>query len=114
MGKYIFNYYSFVNESINQSTAEEIIALAGRYIEIDSYNPEEYSTADKLSPLVDILYSQIKDKAGENEANDFMEAAMEVSQKFLTEDFCPICEELMEPCDACKSRAKEMNRELGD
>jgi len=116
MGKYIFNYYSFVNESINQSTAEKIIELAGKYIQIQigSYKPEEYSAADKLSNLVDILYLQIKNEAGENKANGFVEAAMKVSQEVLTEDFCPICEDLMEPCDACKSRAKEMNRELGD
>ena len=111
MGKYIFNYYSFVNESVGESksSAEEIIALADQYIETDAYKAADYSTADKLSTLVDILHSQIKAGSGDQDAAEFMTNAMEISQRFVTEDSCLTCEEMMEPCDACKAHAEEMN-----
>lgn len=113
MGKYIFNYSAFVNESASMSTttASQILALADQYTETDSYKAEDYSTPEKLSTLTDTLYSQIKTDSGETDATAFMTAAMELAQKFVSEDACPTCEEMMEPCDACKAHAEEMKSE---
>lgn len=109
MGKYVNSYSSFLNESANaETTATQILMAASKYIEVEGYKASDYSAPDKLQALTSDLYSQIKNEAGVEEADTFMNSAMEISQRFITEDSCPDCAEMMEPCDACKAHASEM------
>jgi hypothetical protein len=112
MGKYVLNYTRFVNESTNStiSTAEAIISAAGKYIEIEGYLADNYSTAERLSVLTDELASQIQSKAGETAADAFKEEVMTASINFVSEDACQTCTEMMEPCEACKKHAEEMKK----
>lgn len=110
MGKYILGYSNFVNESAGsaQTTADKIIAAAAKYIDVEGYESNKYATAEKLSVLTDELAAQIRSEDGEGAADQFIEAVMSISMDFVTEDSCPTCEEMMEPCDACKQHASEM------
>ena len=109
MGKYVYSYATFLNENAEaMSAATSLLNIAAKSINIEGYSEKDYSSADQLRSLTDTLYAQIKNEKGEAAANSFMESAMEVSQSFIAEDSCPICEEMMEPCDACKAHAAEM------
>jgi hypothetical protein len=111
MGKYLYSYSSFLNESANaETTADKLLLAAAKYLEVEGYLASDYSAPDKLQSLTTDLYSQIKNEAGVEQADSFMEEAMEISQSFVTEDSCPACTEMMEPCDACKEHANEMDQ----
>jgi hypothetical protein len=110
MGKYVYSYSSFLNESANAETAaDKILAAASKHIKVEGYLASDYAAPDKLQSLVDNLYSQIKNESGAGVADSFMEETMQISQLFIAEDSCPTCEEMMEPCDACKDHAAEAN-----
>lgn len=111
MGKYVYSYSSFLNESANSETvADKLLLAAAKYLEVEGYLASDYAAPDKLQSLTADLYSQIKNEAGIEQADSFMEEAMEISQNFVTEESCPTCTEMMEPCDACKAHANEMNQ----
>jgi hypothetical protein len=110
MGKYILGYSNFVNESAGsaQTAADQIIAAAAKYIDVEGYQSKNYSTAERLSVLTNELSSQIRSEDGESAADEFVEMVMSISMDFVTEDSCPTCTEMMEPCDACKQHAAQM------
>ena len=95
MGKYINNFSGFVNES-------KLVDLAAQYVdatEIDSNVPD--------SELMQKLVNKIKDEKGDKAADDFVMKAVSINGP-VTEDTCPDCVEMMEPCPTCKEHAAEM------
>jgi hypothetical protein len=96
MGKYINNYRGFVNES-------KLVDLASQYIdatEIDSAMPD--------SELMKKLVNKIKDEKGSKAADDFVMKAVSINSP-IKEEACLECQEMMEPCPACKKHADEMH-----
>ena len=109
MGKYVYSYATFLNENAEaMSAAASLLNIAAKMIDVEGYSEKDYSSPDQLKGLTDTLYAQIKNEKGEEAAADFMESAMGISQSFIAEESCPTCEEMMEPCDACKAHAEEM------
>jgi hypothetical protein len=107
MGKYILGYSRFINESNNSisKTTDLIMAAAGKYIDIADYSEDSYTSAEMLSALTDELALKIKSAKGEAAEAAFTEEAMNASINFISEESCPACDELMEPCEACKQPA---------
>lgn len=110
MGKLIYNFSQFLNESESKETsaAGKLLQAASAYTNTSAYKAEEYNSAEKLAELTARLNDEIKSNKGEAAATEFAKKALEVSTSFIKEGSCKVCEEMMEPCDACKKHAKEM------
>jgi len=76
-------------------------------VPVNSEQGKMFASLDN-EKLASVGITKTKNEKGEDAAADFMESAMGISQSFIAEESCPTCEEMMEPCDACKSHAEEM------
>lgn len=94
MGKYINSFSGFINES-------KLAKLAGEYIDSTEIDPE-MSDADLMQAVV----QKIKDTKGDKAADDFVLKVAALNEKGSGK--CKDCEEMMEPCEACKKHAAEM------
>lgn len=110
MGKLIYNFSQFLNESENKETsaAGKLLQAASAYTDTSAYKAEQYDSPEKLAELTATLNSEISSSKGEAAAAEFSKKALEVSTSFIKEGSCKECEEMMEPCEACKKHAEEM------
>lgn len=110
MGKLIYDFSQFLNESESKeaSAAGKLLQAASAYTDTSAYKAEDYTSPAKLAELTATLNDEIKSNKGESAAAEFSKKALEVSTSFIKEGSCKVCEEMMEPCDACKEHAKEM------
>lgn len=91
MGRYINSFEGFVNES-------KLIDIASQYIE-----PTEIDTKMPDSELMGKLVQKIKSEKGDAAADEFVLKAAS-----MNEEECADCVEMMEPCDACKAHAADI------
>ena len=95
MGRYINSFSSFINES-------KLVDLATNYVDA-----ADIDTSMKDSDLMQDLVKKIKATKSDKAEDDFVMKAATLNGA-IKEDTCKVCEEMMEPCPACKKHAEEM------